>query len=185
MALPAAAASHPPSASASPSPGGPAVSSGLTFEEHYRRRSGDTIRFAAAIVGSANAEDVSQEAWTKIWKAWGQADPDRLDAWTFRIVRNCCIDRLRQNDRPALPLDLVDPAGPASVEADVVERLEYDEIIGLLRSLPSPLRETIWLREIGELGYAEIAAVLDVPIGTVMSRLHNARRKLSRRLRRR
>lgn len=183
MASPAAAMSHPPSPSESPSPGGPALSSGLTFEEHYRRRSGDTIRFAAAIVGSANAEDVSQEAWTKIWKAWGQADPDRLDAWTFRIVRNCCIDRLRQNVRPAVALDFIDPAGPASVEADVVERFEYEEILELIRSLPSPLRETIWLREVGELGYAEIAAVLDVPIGTVMSRLHNARRKLSRRLR--
>jgi RNA polymerase sigma-70 factor, ECF subfamily len=157
----------------------------LTFEEHHRRRSADTVRFAAAIVGPANAEDVCQEAWTRIWKAWGQADPDRLDAWTFRIVRNCCIDRLRQTGQPAVPLDFIDPAGPASVEDDVVERLAYDEVVGMLRTLPAPLRETIWLREIGELGYAEIADALNVPIGTVMSRLHNARKKLSRRLQRR
>lgn len=159
------------------------TASQLTFEEHYHRRSADTVRFAAAIVGSANAEDVCQEAWTRIWKAWGQADPDRLDAWTFRIVRNCCIDRLRQTSRAPVPMELVDPAAPAAVEEDVVRRLEYDEVLGMLRALPTPLRETIWLREIGELGYAEIAAILDVPIGTVMSRLHNARKKLSRRLR--
>jgi RNA polymerase sigma-70 factor, ECF subfamily len=171
--------------SASRSPEGPPVTSGLTFEEHYRRRSGDTVRFAATIVGPANAEDVCQEAWTRIWKAWGQADPDRLDAWTFRIVRNCCIDRLRQTGQPAVPLDFVDAAGPISVEDDVVARLAYDEVVALLRALPAPLRETIWLREIAELGYAEIADALNVPIGTVMSRLHNARKKLSRRLRRR
>lgn len=174
-----------PSASAEPS-GGRAVESHdeVTFEDHYRRRSADTVRFAAAIVGSASAEDVCQEAWTNIWKAWGQADPERLDGWTFRVVRNCCVDRLRQT-RPSIPLEFLDPAGPATVEDDVVRRLEYDEVLELLQTLPSGLRETIWLREVGELTYGEIAAVLDVPVGTVMSRLHSARKKLSRRLQRR
>ncbi len=156
-----------------------------TFEEHYHRRFADTVRFAATIVGSSHAEDACQEAWTRIWQAWGQADPERLDGWTFRIVRNSCIDRLRHNSRQAVPVDVLDPTGPATVEHDVVLRLEYDEVLDLLRKLPTPLRETIWLREVGEFSYGEIAAILDVPVGTVMSRLHSARKKISRQLQRR
>jgi RNA polymerase sigma-70 factor, ECF subfamily len=80
-------------------------------------------------------------------------------------------------------LDFLDPAGPATVEADVVLRQGYDEFLDLLRKLPTALRETLWLREVGDLTYGEIAAVLDIAVGTVMSRLHNARKRLSRRLR--
>jgi len=155
------------------------------FEDHYRRRFADTVRFAATIVGSGHAEDACQEAWMRIWKTWGQADPERLDGWTFRIVRDCCIDRIRQSSHQAVLVDVLDSAGPATVEHDVVLRLEYDEVLDLLRTLPSPLRETIWLREVGEFSYGEIAAILDVPVGTVMSRLHSARKKISRQLQRR
>ncbi|HEX2063686.1 MAG TPA: sigma factor-like helix-turn-helix DNA-binding protein, partial [Acidimicrobiales bacterium] len=54
----------------------------------------------------------------------------------------------------------------------------------LLQKLPAPLREVLWLREVMDLSYAEIAEVQRVPVGTVMSRLHSARRKASRLLRR-
>jgi RNA polymerase sigma-70 factor (ECF subfamily) len=155
------------------------------FDGYYQRRAGELVRFAAAIVGRRDAEDICQEAWTRIWKAWGQADPDRLDAWTYRIVRNACIDHLRLHRRPTVPLDAVAAVLPGTSSADgpVFERAEADAALALMATLPAPLRETIWLREVAELSYAEIAGVLDVPIGTVMSRLHSGRRKLARRLR--
>ncbi|HVW32773.1 MAG TPA: RNA polymerase sigma factor [Acidimicrobiia bacterium] len=142
----------------------------------------EAARYAAAIVGIDDADDACQEAWMRIWRAWENADPERLDAWAFRIVRNSCIDRLRLR-RPATTLtdDLV---APASVEDVVLPRLEVDDALRILEHLPVALRETLWLREVGELSYAEIAEIQGVPLGTVMSRLNAGRRKLAKLLRR-
>lgn len=151
------------------------------FEDFYRRRAGDALRYATAIVGREEAEDACQEAWLRIWRAWGQADPAHLDAWAFRVVRNACLDRHRAR-RPVHSLDGIDVRSPDNLEDVVLPRVEADAALVLVGNLSLPLRETLWLREVSGLSYAEIAAVQEVPVGTVMSRLHAARRKLARML---
>jgi RNA polymerase sigma-70 factor (ECF subfamily) len=146
------------------------------FEDLYTRRGADALRYATAILGADDARDATQDAWLRVWRAWGSAEPDRLDAWAFRIVRNACIDRRRAR-RPTDELD--EAALPTILSADdiVPGQVDAANAIPLLAKLPQAFREILWLREVMEMSYAEIAEVQDVPIGTVMSRLHAARRK--------
>lgn len=154
-----------------------------SFEDFHHQRAKHALHYARAILGSDAAEDVCQEAWLRVWKSWGSADADNLDAWLFTIVRNCCYDRLRSN-RPATVLQEADLAALPPADDTVVAALELAAAWVLLQKLPPPLREVLWLREVMDLSYAEIAEVQRVPVGTVMSRLHSARRKASRLLRR-
>jgi RNA polymerase sigma-70 factor (ECF subfamily) len=179
-----------PAATTAPAPAtantgaGPGVDSGRTsgFEELYARMALPAIRYATAIAG-AEAEDACQEAWLSIWRSWGESDPARREAWAFRVVRNAALDRLRRR-RPAEPLGDLQLPAIAGVEEAVLTRLEGDAALGALTHLSLPLREALWLREVGELSYSEVAEVQGVPVGTVMSRLHAARRQVARRLRR-
>ena len=153
-----------------------------SFEDFHARRAGDALRYATAIVGQREAEDACQEAWLRIWRSWGRTDPDRLDAWAFRIVRNCALDRGRSQSRSRStePLGEIDPPAPSGVEDVVMPRIEAEGALRLLGQLSVPLRETLWLREVGGLSYAEIADVQSVSMGTVMSRLHAARKRVAR-----
>src|SRR6266542_1139815 len=133
-----------------------------TFEDFHARRARDALRYAAAIVGPREAEDACQEAW-------------------LRIVRNCALDRGRSQSRARStePLGEIDPPAPVGVEDVVMPRIEAEGALRLLGQLSVPLRETLWLREVGGLTYAEIADVQSVSIGTVMSRLHAARKRVA------
>lgn len=150
-----------------------------SFAAFYARWSADALRYAWAIAGADYAEDACQDAWERIWVHWDRADPDRRHAWALRIVRNSCLDRLRAGHRLTLVADL-DPGRSGDTEAEALTRLEVDASLALLAQLSPALRECLWLREVGQLSYAEIAEVQDVPVGTVMSRLHTARRKVAR-----
>ncbi|MDP1795485.1 MAG: sigma-70 family RNA polymerase sigma factor, partial [Acidimicrobiales bacterium] len=74
------------------------------FDDYYRKRASALRRYAAAIVGPGDADDACQDAWLRIWRSWDDADPDRRDAWAFRVARNSCLDR-RRRARPTDPLD--------------------------------------------------------------------------------
>jgi len=150
-----------------------------SFEDFHRLRAKHALHYARAILGSESAEDVCQEAWIKAWRAWGSADPAKLDSWMLAIVRNCCYERLRSN-KATVTLEESDLSPVTSHEAVVVAALELAAAWVLLQRLSPPLREALWLREVMDLTYAEIADVQDVPVGTVMSRLHAARRKAAR-----
>lgn len=155
---------------------------GPAFEELYTRMAMPALRYANAIAGR-DGEDACQEAWLRIWRSWDEADEERREAWAFRVVRNAALDRLRRR-RPVEPLEDLELPSAGAVEDTVVNRLEGDAALGALTHLSLPLREALWLREVGELTYAEVAGVQGVPVGTVMSRLHAARRQVARRLRR-
>ena len=150
-----------------------------SFEDFHRQRAKHALHYARAILGSDSAEDVCQEAWLRAWRAWGSADPASLDGWLLAIVRNCCFDRLRAT-RPVAVLEERDLAPVPPADDKVVAALELAAAWVLLQQLSAPLREVLWLREVMELTYAEIAEVQEVPVGTVMSRLHSARKKANR-----
>ena len=151
------------------------------FDDFYRDRAAAMRRYAVALVGPVDADDSCQEAWSRIWRAWDEADPERRDAWAFRIVRNCCIDR-RRRAKPVAELEESRLPPVPGVDTVVIDRLEADAALDLLARLPVRLREALWLREVAGMSYAEIAEVQQVPIGTVMSRLHAGRRKVAREL---
>ena len=154
------------------SPDSPAVSP--SFEHFHRRFSGDALRYARAIVGPDSAEDACQEAWLRAWRAWGSADPTKAELWLRTIIRNCCFDAQRRGRVQEAATDLAPDRGTAPDDA-ALAALELDTLWAGLERLSPALRETLWLREVLALPYAEIARRQQIPVGTVMSRLHAAR----------
>jgi RNA polymerase sigma factor (sigma-70 family) len=154
-----------------------------SFAEFHHSREADAIRYARSIVGPDGAEDACQEAWLRAWRNWGAADPARLDAWFFRIVRNASIDLVRRGRRRHAALDEQRAAGDVELEEAVASRVDAAGLAPVLDRLPPALREVLWLREVMDMTYAEIADFQQVPNGTVMSRLHSARKKAGKLLR--
>ncbi|HAM02082.1 MAG TPA: hypothetical protein DCQ30_07605 [Acidimicrobiaceae bacterium] len=151
------------------------------FEDFYRTRAPALHRYATTVAGPDVAEDACQEAWLRMWRAWGSADDQRLDAWARQVVRNCCLDRRPARLEALSPLAEM-PALDLQPDELVLRRAEASAIGACVRRLPAHLRQVMWLREMVGMSYAEIAEALSIPIGTVMSRLHAARRRLARRL---
>jgi RNA polymerase sigma-70 factor (ECF subfamily) len=144
------------------------------FEHFHRRFAGDALRYARAIVGPDRAEDACQEAWLRAWRAWGSAEPGKAEVWLRTIIRNCCFDAQRRGRPTEALLDLQPPGGTAPDDAAMAS-LELETLWAGLERLSPALRETLWLREVLALPYAEIARRQHIPVGTVMSRLHAAR----------
>lgn len=152
------------------------------FEAAHAELGAAATRYAAVILGAerrAALADVMQDVWTRAWAAWPPAEMQRRDAWLFRIVRNRCVDEHRRSRRWTRSLDASDDLAAGD---DPAASALADEALRLLAGLPGPMREALWLRAVDDRSYAEIAALQGVPIGTVMSRIHAARRRLSRQL---
>jgi RNA polymerase sigma-70 factor (ECF subfamily) len=154
---------------------------GDAFGQLVEPRIERTLRTARAILGSeADAREVTQEAFVSAWiNLRGLRDTTRFDAWLNRIVLNRCRDRLRQRRRiREVAMDTVElPAGDladASAETGVV--LAAFERLGVAD------RQILVLRHLHDQSLDEIARQLDVPVGTVKSRLWRARRALERAL---
>lgn len=158
-----------PIASNPPAPPGP------EFEHFHRRFAGDALRYARAIVGPDRAEDACQEAWLRAWRAWGTAEPGKIEVWLRTIIRNCCFDAQRRAERHREALLDLQPLGETAPDDAALASLELETLWAGLDRLSPALRETLWLREVLALPYAEIARRQQIPVGTVMSRLHAAR----------
>ena len=131
----------------------------------------------------ADAEDLVQESLLRAYRAIDSFDGRYPRAWLLTILRNTERNRHRRR-RPSLLNDpeIVEERGPAT-EADAVERRaedrEFDEAVtAALEELPENFRRVVELVDVDGLTYQEAADVLDVPLGTVMSRLHRARRRI-------
>ena len=143
-------------------------------------------RFARALAGSpADADDLCQAAVEKALVAQGQWQAGtRLDSWMYRIMRNCWIDTTRARTRagqtfvPEAAGLAVGDDGAAHVEAHVA----LGEVGAAMRLLPDDQREAVALVLIEGLAYKEAAAILDVPMGTLTSRLVRGRQALMARL---
>jgi RNA polymerase sigma-70 factor, ECF subfamily len=146
------------------------------YERALRPLLGQAGAYALAILRNrAEAEDAVQQAALKGWERLRQYDTERpFKGWWFAILRNCCLDFLRQAGTSRMQaLDSIDPPAP---EAEV---FDDDRLVACLAQLSGLHREILQLRYFGELSYDEIADALDIPKGTVMSRLHLARKALA------
>jgi RNA polymerase sigma-70 factor, ECF subfamily len=136
-----------------------------------------------------DAEDVVQEASLRAFRAIRQFGGGSARAWVLRTVRNTACSWLRKN-RPATVVTVEDleavealhvaPGDPAieTPEAALIANVDAKHLRAAIAALPMPFRETLLLREVEGLAYREIAETTDVSIGTVMSRLARARRRL-------
>lgn len=129
------------------------------------------------------AEEAAQEAFIKAWQSLASYRPEYpFKSWIYRIAINKAIDVLRQRpktveyDSPVVENTLRTPS--EGVEEAVLKRQRVDQVRRALLSLPESGRAVLVLREYQALSYQEIAVALNIPVGTVMSRLNYAREQL-------
>lgn len=168
----------------------------VRFEEEALELADQVYRVARRLVGSREeAEDLVQETYARAFRSWSSYSPGtNMRAWLLRILTNLNLDRGRKIQRtPDLqPLEegdyylankVAEVQGEQALEQDrAVERLSQDSIVTALSALPHDFRDVVVLVDIGEFAYADAAQILDIPIGTVMSRLHRGRRLLKQQL---
>ena len=162
----------------------------VRFEEDALAYADDAYRVARRLTGSTEAaEELVQDAYVRAFRSWEQYTPGtNLRAWLLRIVHNLAVDagRKRQRTPQMEPVEesdyyLYQRMGGTSTpeEADtVVERLSQGGVVSALAALPQPYRDAVVLVDLADFSYQDAADILDVPIGTIMSRLHRGRRML-------
>ncbi len=139
---------------------------------------------------SQDAEDLVQETYLKAFRASRQFERGtNLKAWLFTILHNTFRNLRRHDLRNPVEVDsetveqAVDRAGEEQSPEQLLTRATLDaDLQAALDEMPENFRQAVWLRDVEEFPYAEIARMLDVPIGTVMSRISRGRRLLYQRL---
>ena len=168
----------------------------VRFEEDALALSDQVYRVARRLVGSREeAEDLMQETYARAFRSWRAFQPGtNMRAWLLRILTNLNIDRGRRVSRsPDIqPLEegdyflynrIEETAGAPNVDEErVIERFSQDDAVAALSAVPHDFRDAIVLVDIGDFSYQDAAQILDIPVGTVMSRLHRGRRILKREL---
>ena len=142
------------------------------------------------------AEDLVQQTYERAFRSWQSYTPGtNMRAWLLRILTNLNIDRGRRQQRTPQTTSIdeaadyflynsLEAATPEENpdEERVLERLSQESIVDALSEVPHDFRDVVVLVDIGEFSYADAAQILDIPIGTVMSRLHRGRRILKKQL---
>ena len=141
----------------------------------------------------ADAEDLVQETYLKAFRSADRFEPGtNLRAWLFTILHNTALNRVRDRSRETVAVDseIVDraadappPGGRSAGAAETPESLLIrdtlaPELQAAIDALPEAFRQAVWLRDVEEFSYAEIATMLSIPIGTVMSRISRGRHML-------
>jgi len=170
-------------------------------QKHFEQ---DAMQFAPQLYSAglrmtrnpADAEDLVQETFLKAYRAYHTfAAGTNLKAWLYRILTNTYINRYRKQARRPTETDLGDledlylyrqignsGAVGRSAEEEVLEGFVDDDVKAAVESLPEHFRLPVLLADVEGFSYKEIAEIMDVPIGTVMSRLHRGRKALERAL---
>jgi len=141
------------------------------------------VRVVYRLCGDAQiAEDAAQEAFIRAWVNLPNYQPRApFRSWLFRIAVNVALDALRRKPEEHLETreeSLMMAEKSPSLEAAYIEKEQADFVQGAVMALPYASRSVLVLREYSGLTYAEIASVLEIPVGTVMSRLNYARNRL-------
>ncbi len=166
----------------------------------------DALQFAPQLYSAAlrmtrnpsDAEDVVQETYLKAYRAYHTFKAGtNLKAWLYRILTNTYINRYRKQQRRPSEVELGeledlylfrrlgDPGGSGasrSAEEEVLDRFVDSDVRAALEALPDNFRMPVLLADVEGFSYKEIAEIMDIPIGTVMSRLHRGRKALQKRL---
>jgi RNA polymerase sigma-70 factor (ECF subfamily) len=162
----------------------------------------EAMQYAPQLYGAAvrmtrsrtDAEDLVQETYLRAYKGYDNFEPgSNLRAWLFRILTNTFINSYRAKQRRPQETELndvedlylyrrVSGAASASAEETLMEMFTDDEVKQALEDLPEAFRLPVLLADVEEFSYKEIAAMLDIPIGTVMSRLHRGRKAMQKAL---
>ena len=165
---------------------------------------GDAMQYAGQLYSAAlrmtrnpaDAEDVVQETFLKAYRAYDTFKAGtNLKAWLYRILTNTYINRYRKAQRRPSEVELgelqdlylfkrIGESSGASVSAEeeVLARFVDTDVKQALESLPEHFRMPVLLADVEGFSYKEIAEILDIPIGTVMSRLHRGRKALQKKL---
>jgi len=146
----------------------------------------------------ADAEDVVQETYLKAYRAYDSfQEGTNLKAWLYRILTNTYINRYRKKIRRPAEVDLEEvqdlylyrrigsadsPDSARSAEDEVLESLVDTDIKSAVEALPEHFRLPVLLADVEGFSYKEIADIMEIPIGTVMSRLHRGRKALQKSL---
>ncbi len=144
----------------------------------------------------ADAEDLVQEAFTKAFSSFHQYKPGtNLRAWLYRILTNTYINLYRKRQRSPQESGTEDvedwhmvqaaehsSIGLRSAETEALDRLPDADVKKALQQIPEEFRLAVYFADVEGFAYKEISEILDVPIGTVMSRLHRGRKMLRERL---
>ena len=174
-----------------------------TLEERRQRFENDALPFLDQLYSAAlrmtrnpqDAEDLVQDTYAKAYSAFHQFKPGtNLKAWLYRILTNSYINTYRKVQRqPKQVTEEVEDwqiakaaahssSGMKSAEMEALERLPDSDIKAALQELSEDFRYTVYLADVEGFPYREIAEIMDVPVGTVMSRLHRGRKQLRERL---
>jgi RNA polymerase sigma-70 factor (ECF subfamily) len=163
------------------------------FQSLVERHLGSLLKFAGRRTATlSDAEDAVQETCLRAWMGFADLrDEEKVRAWLYRILRTVLSDGLIRDSRRlrlagTTPLDDVPEEALASegdaVFVEVVARLSSEAVHGALAALPADFAAAVEMHDIDGLKYQEIAEALDIPIGTVMSRISRGRRLLAREL---
>lgn len=175
------------------------MASQATFADQAMEHMGSLYNAALRMTRNpADAEDLVQETYLKAYRSFGSfQEGTNLKAWLYRILTNTFINSYRAKKRRPEQTDVEDveelylyhrlggleaAAAGRSAEEDVLERFTDDEVKAALDALPEQFRIAVLLADVEGFSYKEIAEMTDVPIGTVMSRLHRGRRALQKAL---
>ena len=175
-----------------------------TSEQRAARFDRDALPFLDQLYSAAlrmtrnpsDAEDLVQETFVKAFAAFHQFEEGtNLKAWLYRILTNTFINNYRKTQRQPLqsPTEQIEDwqlaaaeghtsTGLRSAEMEALDHLPDSDIKEALQSLPEQFRVAVLLADVEGFSYKEIADITQVPIGTVMSRLHRGRRALEKRL---
>ena len=153
----------------------------------------DTVyRVALRLAGSeSQADDLTQETMLRAFRSWHQfKSGTNVRAWLLTILRHTFINEYRRTRRAGVTLDVSEveefrvfpDVQEADPEGRFFDQIVDDEVLRAIDALPEEFREALVLSDVEDLSYAQIAKVLEVPIGTVKSRLFRARRALQKQL---
>jgi RNA polymerase sigma-70 factor, ECF subfamily len=144
---------------------------------------------------AADAEDLIQETFLRAYRGFHQFQPGtNLKAWLYRILTNTFINSYRKKQRQPQTISedevedwylyskMAEGGLEPSAETSVIESLPDEDVQEALSSLPEQFRIAVLLADVEGFSYKEIADITNVPIGTVMSRLHRGRKALEKRL---
>jgi RNA polymerase sigma-70 factor, ECF subfamily len=182
----------PPSPPSPPSSPAAEAEKRASFEREALVHLDSLYRVALRLTGnSAEADDLVQETMLKAYRSWHQFQQGtNAKGWLLTILRHAFINEYRRRTRHPETVD-VDAIEPFSVFEDVqdddpqgsfFDRIVDDEVLKAIDQLPEQFREAVVLSDVEGLSYEEIARILEVPVGTVKSRLFRARRQLQHKL---